>query len=338
MSVKKIKSIIDKKQDLLDLKNVVGVGVGYKTTKGKKTSELSLVVSVEKKVSANNLKAEEIIPEQIDGYPTDVVEAGKIVAQGTRDKHRPAPGGVSVGHYFITAGTLGMWVEKDGVPHILSNNHILADSNKGKIGDNILQPAPSDRGNNPDDLIAVLADYVRIDFGYSGRNVVDAAIARIPGEGNGNGGGICPFGKKVVNSLNFLYKIFNRKHRFSMYKPISADELVLNEILDIGKIVGLQDARLEQSVRKSGRTTGLTVGTVTQLHATVRVDYGEEGIATFYDQIITTDMSKGGDSGSIIVDSNELNAVGLLFAGSSTVTVANRIQDVFSKLNIKLLS
>ena len=73
-------------------------------------------------------------------------------------------------------------------------------------------------------------------------------------------------------------------------------------------------------MRKSGRTTGLTSGRVTVMAATVTVDYGGGRTAIFDDQVITTPMSAGGDSGSIIVNS-EGYVVGLLFAGSDQVTI-----------------
>ena len=60
--------------------NVVGVGVGYKETKGVKTDRLSLVVMVKKKVSVEELKERDVIPTEIEGVITDVIEVGEIVA------------------------------------------------------------------------------------------------------------------------------------------------------------------------------------------------------------------------------------------------------------------
>lgn len=74
---------------------------------------------------------------------------------------RPKPCGVSVGHHAIRAGTLGCLARKhgdeDGI-YILSNNHVLADGDRGKIGDLILEPAPDD-GGKLDDPIAKLSDF-----------------------------------------------------------------------------------------------------------------------------------------------------------------------------------
>ena len=76
-------------------------------------------------------------------------------------------------------------------------------------------------------------------------------------------------------------------------------------------------------VKKSGRTTGLTTGTVQLLDASVQVGYGGGRTALFTNQILTTNMSKGGDSGSLLVDGEGNKAVGLLFAGSVVVTIHN---------------
>jgi len=80
-------------------------------------------------------------------------------------------------------------------------------------------------------------------------------------------------------------------------------------------------------------STGYTEGTIQQIDATVQVSYGANKVAVFTDQLIAGPMSQGGDSGSVVFNGQN-NAVGLLFAGSSTTTVINRIQNVVSALKI----
>ena len=58
-------------------------------------------------------------------------------------------------------------------------------------------------------------------------------------------------------------------------------------------------------------------------------------VAVFEEQILTNDMSDPGDSGSLVLDEAN-HAVGLLFAGSSSVTVINPIDAVLSSLNITI--
>jgi hypothetical protein len=144
------------RENLLKRANVVATGVGYKETGGERTSTLSIVCSVKKKVDAGQLSSQDLVPAAVAGIPTDVVQTGVIRAlQVPTDRFRPAPGGVSVGHVAITAGTLGCWVTKNGQKVILSNNHVLANSNDAEIGDPILQPGPFDGGNFPQDTLQI---------------------------------------------------------------------------------------------------------------------------------------------------------------------------------------
>ena len=58
-------------------------------------------------------------------------------------------------------------------------------------------------------------------------------------------------------------------------------------------------------------------------------------VARFKDQIVTTNMSAGGDSGSLVLTIDNV-AVGLLFAGSSTSMIANQIENVRSRLRVEV--
>ena len=115
------------KAELLSRPNVVGVGVGYKTTRNQVSDELSIVVLVRHKVSPAGLFPTQSIPKEVESIRTDVVEVGDLRPQILNtERWRPAPGGVSLGHYKITAGTLGCVVydRKSGARLILSNNHV----------------------------------------------------------------------------------------------------------------------------------------------------------------------------------------------------------------------
>ena len=152
---------------LLAKRNVVGVGLGYKVTRGATTDELSLVVSVTQKLALSELSKSDLVPSTVDGVATDVVETGNLRAfrPGPRDSWRPVvPPGVSVGHYRTTTGTFACLVRRGSEVFLLSNNHVLADSNKGREGDAILQPGPVD-GGTARDVVAYLAEYVPLDFG-----------------------------------------------------------------------------------------------------------------------------------------------------------------------------
>jgi hypothetical protein len=138
------------RRELLSKPNVAAVGIGYKRVGGKPTAELSMICSVTVKRSRRSLSERQMIPATIQSIPTDVYPTGPLYAfQSPTGRFRPAPGGVSIGHYLITAGTLGCLVKKGGKLYILSNNHVLANSNDASIRDAILQPGPYDGGAMP---------------------------------------------------------------------------------------------------------------------------------------------------------------------------------------------
>ncbi len=158
------------KSAILTRPNVVGVGVGYKMVGEDKTDELSIIALVREKIPIAGLLPEALVPSELDGVRTDVMEVGDLRPLTLRtDRWRPAPPGVSIGHYKITAGTFGAVVrdKSTGRRLILSNNHVLANSNDSEIGDPILQPGVVDGGQIEQDTIAHLEDYCKIDFGLS---------------------------------------------------------------------------------------------------------------------------------------------------------------------------
>ena len=314
---------------LLDRSNVVAAGIGYKIANGQKTSTLSIICSVTKKMAASQLSSKDLVPVSLEGTPTDVIETGIIRAlQSPTEKHRPAPGGVSIGHRDITAGTLGCLVKKDGHTVILSNNHVLANSNAAEIGDPILQPGPHDGGSFPEDHIADLEHFIPIN------------ITGIPSD--------CPIATGTADFLNSIARLFGSSVQLqaidqqaaenlvdaAIARPLNPDD-VKDEIIGIGSIQGMVAGELGMAIKKSGRTTGFTTGEIQQVDVTANVQYGQGQIAQFTDQLMAGAMSQGGDSGSAILDDNN-NLVGLLFAGSDTSTIMNRIQNVFSELGVSL--
>src|SRR5256886_17231942 len=101
------------------------------------------------------------LPSVLDGIPVTAQVTGMIVAFSDPTKRqRPAPLGFSVGHPPITAGSIGARVvDGSGNVYVLSNNHVLANSNDATIGDAALQPGPYDGGTAPADQIGTLAAF-----------------------------------------------------------------------------------------------------------------------------------------------------------------------------------
>lgn len=304
--------------------NLVGIAEGVKWKNAQPTGKPAILALVTQKIDEDELAPKDKIPAKINEIQTDVLAVGELFAGQAEPalevealalakKVRPAPGGYSVGHKDITAGTLGTCVYDRladtggfGIPsryYILSNNHVLANSNDANLGDPILQPGPYDGGTDPRDRIARLNRFIHITFDPPvrrplHRNLVDAALA----EGQ-------------------------------------FDELK-REIHWVGHLQGWlkrNEVEVGMRVHKCGRTTNYSVGRITAVNATVDVNYGGGRIARFRDQIVTTNMSAGGDSGSIVATHQGNLAVGLLFAGSSVATILNQIQHVRSLLRIEIV-
>ena len=319
-------------QDLLGKPNVVGVGVGYKVVGGEKTEIPCVMVFVRRKVAAESLSADQMVPAQVEGVATDVIESGTIYAhQSNTEKFRPAPGGVSIGHYQITAGTLGVVVRDNGTGErlILSNNHVLANSNDANPGDAIIQPGGADGGTVQDDQIGTLLRFQPIAF---------EGTSEPPG---------CGAAVNYAAFGNFIARTLGADHRVNAYRPQQAVNLVdaavarplngadvMDEILEVGAISGVAEALPGMPIRKSGRTTALTTGEIMAVDTTVTVSYGAGRNAVFEQQLVSGAMSQPGDSGSLIVDANSQQAVGLLFAGSDQTTIFSPIEFVQELLNV----
>ena len=316
------------KNKLFELSNVVGYGSGFKNVAGQLTEDYALVVMVNEKLSEPVLSSEDVVPSEFNGQQTDVIQVGNLRALRT-SRFRPAPGGVSIGHVDITAGTFGAVVRdvESGSRLILSNNHVLANSNNAKLGDAIYQPGPVD-GGTASDHIADLYDYVPINFGgLAGSSSIADILAVVGNFILSLSGDRCYLNVECPEVANLVDA--------ALARPLE-DSDVLDEILDIGVVSGTKLPLLGASVRKSGRTTGLTSGTIQLVNAVVNVSYGGGRTARFEEQIITTNISQGGDSGSLLVDGEENVAVGLLFAGSSEVTIHGEIGNVLKLLDVTI--
>ncbi len=215
---------------------------------------------------------------------------------------RPIKLGVSGGNINdgCSAGTLGsLVVNKRGKEFILSNNHVLASENEAEKGDLITQPGSLDDGCRfrRANRVAKLRKFIPINF--SGNNLVDAAMAKTIRGRVDTGGSILGIGQVSTNPVN---------------------------------------PKVGMNVKKAGRTSGVTTGRISAVGVTVNVRYASGRIARFVNQIFITPggFSGPGDSGSLIVKQKSTcpEPVGLLFAGSSSLTVANPIKTVYKKLRV----
>lgn len=301
--------------------NVVGVGIGTPERDFESIGDEGPGGHVLNVYVAEPASMEEVRAAVFDGFgvqavgddrvPVNVICTGPIDALSHRHRARPAPGGISVGHFRITAGTLGcLALGRSGARRrrilMLSNNHVLANSNNAARGDNIIQPGRADGGVNSRDRIAILERFVRIDF--AGRpNFVDCAT------------GWC-WQRLVRREL-----VYRSGGQWRFFRISSRPRGCR-----VGMIVG-----------KSGRTTQLTAGRITDCNASIRVNYGNGRVGNFRDQItvrgLRGDFSRGGDSGAVVWSyDTRRNPVGLLFAGGSGFTFANKMPRVLAALDINL--
>src|SRR5712671_1889078 len=257
------------------------------------------------------------LPLVLDGVPVTQRVTGRLMAfSDPRQRQRPAPMGFSVGHPAITAGTIGARVRDAlGRVYILSNNHVLANSNGASIGDPEYQPGPFD-GGTAADQIATLSDFQVISFAANGTNTIDAAIA--------------------LSNSSVLDNATPADDGYSMPNSTIFGDANGDGLFDD------RNALLGLNVQKYGRTTKLTHGQITGVNATVTICYAVDGFtctktARYVDQLIISPggFSNGGDSGSLIVtDDANLNPVALLFAGNASVTIANRIDLVLQRFGV----
>lgn len=239
----------------------------------------------------------------LDGIPTRVVFAGKVIPYAKPAKPLAKPGGgtlqmgTSTGNdNECASGTLSCVVTKGGVEYFLSNNHVFARENDASNGERIDAPGRYDGhpkcAQTPQ--IANLSAFQAINFG--GNNTVDCAIAR------------------PVSGLNYS------KAEAGGYTPSTTT---------VSPSVGL-------ACKKTGRTSGLTTGSIQAINVTIQVQYSA-GIATFTNQVqFPGTFIRSGDSGSLAVTESGNNPVALCFAGGSGASFGNPINSVLSALGIAI--
>ena len=325
-------------RNVLRQKNVVGAGLGHKEIKARSTDEVSLVVLVSKKEPLNRLKRQDVVPLKFGNFLTDVQEVGVLRFLGLpheerQKSRRPAPPGISIGHYRSTAGTFGALVrdKSTGQVLILSNNHVMANTSDGRDGragrgDPILQPGPFDGGKEAD-MLARLERFAPLlrEESYPA----------------------CTLSSWLGRLVNLKFLQERRGYRLQLVKldekgnlldaalarPLDTAQ-VKDEVLGLGRVKGMAEARIEERVFKSGRTTGVTSGRVKVLDASVWVQISANSRVLMQDQLITEVMGQPGDSGSLVLNEKG-GAVGLLMAGSEVVTIMNKASHIAALLNIQ---
>jgi hypothetical protein len=312
--------------DLMSMPDVLGTAVGLDDK-----DELAILVFVNLE-GKNPAASARKIPQRLRGKTTRIEFTEPFIALGKPSQvavdtvphaARQSPPiqlgtsggwGYDLANGYCCGGTLGSLIQIGSGQYILSNYHVFeADILLGgngvlsNTGDPIIQPGLVDVGCNKNNALSIA-------------------------------------------TLVKLSSLPNSNVDVSIGKVITGMVRTDGAILEIGTISSKTvPSKLKQSVKKSGRTTGLTFSTVTGLNATVSVTYDDECggstafTKTYTTQIVVKNLSgnflAGGDSGSLMVENVNTNprAVGLLFAGSSTLAVANPIDEVLGFLGAKMV-
>jgi hypothetical protein len=255
--------------------------------------------------------AREEVDVRVIGPVRPLTAAGGWSPEELQRRARPLRPGLSISHPEVTAGTLGGFVRRPGADGllVLSNNHVLANSDAASAGDPALQPGVAD-GGTAADRIGTLSAFIPLTRGPG--NLVDAAVA-------------------------------------ALEPDIAVDPTGYPGGALAAAVAAFDDVDPEERVEKVGRTTGHTRGRITAVEVDgVGVQY-DDGVHTFDDQVeiegLSGAFSAGGDSGSVIWRSRDRAPLGLLFAGSSEggsagggVTFANPLVTVLGELGVEWVS
>jgi hypothetical protein len=312
-------------------RNIHGVGIGPKIVMGQPVNEVSVRVYVARKAPQAAVPGCHRIPSDVDGIPIDVVEApppllligplgpgasrpaasDACTSERTR-RQRPVVAGISAAHYRVRGvGTIAYFCR-------------------------------SLRRGDDREKVYVLSDHV---FGNVNAGLPGDPIYQ-PGPGdNGN----------VTDHFADL----QRAIRIDLEGgPNNVDAAIAEllpgtsyrpEVCGIGQIAGTTCATGGMIVRKHGRTTGYTEGTVAaepSHDAVVSLDLSDPTVIAFFVDLVLVEprprypaLALPGDSGSMIVTMDDPKAIGIYFAGSPTGSygLATPIDQVLTSLEIELV-
>lgn len=296
------------KTELMKIPGVVDVAVGLKEKDGMLTDEITFQVFVEEKKEEKDLMPEHIIPKQVMGFKTDVQKVPRAIKREDSSEYRPIKGGVQVGNGKGHVGTLGCFgrLTSDNARVLLTNQHVLF-KDGAVAGDLFGQP-------DIDHNCCCCCAYI------------DGKIGTILNPGIDNERVDCGLAK-INDDV--------------------ATDIILNNSMTATEIpiAGTQNnITAGDTVRKIGRTSGLTTGTISSINGPTTSKTNQIHIRPVSSETYTLAengkkaFSDRGDSGSVVVnEDNEI--IGLLWGGDPAldpnvdVTFACHIGVVLTELN-----
>jgi hypothetical protein len=272
--------------------NVIGYGVGQRTTGGRKTGEPCLVVFVQRKLPLSALRAAEILPRIVETrhgvLKIDVVEQAMPQLGADNASYRPLRGGCQIS---VSAsggsGTLGavMYDRRDADVVLLTCNHVLTIAGQRTVMPNntvVSQPTMGRPVGRTKRIVPWFLTPLG-DFDAKWQARVDAGIVTLDA------------------GVDAQFRVIDLgKHP---YVPLPPSE-------------GLE-------VRKRGFTSELTAGTVEHVDLAIilddsngdRVRIGGPGSGFSVRSSADQSFFLRGDSGSLVVDADGGAARGLMFGG-----------------------
>lgn len=307
-------------------KNVVGHSgeLQRRLKSDKEQREYAFRIYVARKQPLCSLSTKDIIPSEINGIPTDIIEVGEMHSLSPdadpKLHYRPSPAGVSAIAATLSACTLG-WFATDNTDSstvIICNNHCGAGENKFTPGHYYMQPSPYDGEAK---RLGTLKRFVEIKYSE--------------------------FKCIYRNNAHRIYRGF--KSLLGEFDPCNRVDLAIIavdspgdikvELLNIGKPQGKRRGIPGEPVMKMGRTTGLTKKGIvldTQYYGTVAYGRGNARVGPCL-LIEGNKFSQGGDSSSALLAMNDKAFLGLLFAGSNTHTIGCHYDFIESDGDVTIL-
>jgi hypothetical protein len=217
--------------------------------------------------------------------------------QVSTDLYGSSGGNVNnIGSAFCCSGTLGALVTDGSAKYILSNNHILANTNQAAVGDDVSQPGLIDNSCRPAEIVA---DFTAAPL--LGPSNVDAAIAELRAGAMDANGAILDIGAP---------------------NTAIAAATINGAVAKSGRTTGLTCGQVQ------------SVSTTVKVQYQQGCNQGRKFFVTYTNQVVVGGggFSAGGDSGSLIVTQTDAHPTALLYAGSSTTTIGNPIGEVLTQV------
>lgn len=196
-----------------------------------------------------------------------------------------------------TSGTIGALfkLKKSNKVYLLSNRHVIVDRDESVINNEIVSPARADAEihvNEPKIIGKILWQSEKTS------STLDAAIAEI-------------YDKTFIDDEI----------------SIGIGNYVVNNMINFK---GISKPHIGDNIKKFGKTTKLTFGEVRSINCTVNVSNNIESPKIYRHQILTTNISNNGDSGSVIVNQND-HVIGMVVGGNRlTASFCNNIELIFN--------